>query len=203
VQLNPAALVLVLDRSGSMSAPAQGGTKMDGLKAAVHLFADLVIPGQGDEMGSVQFDDAFNVLTPIGSYDAPKRTLIEADADTLTPRNFTSIGGGLQLGQTQLAGAASPRKVILVFTDGLQNTAADPIITLNAGQTVNIPVNITECERRITFVLNWDDPASQLAMTVRAPDGTVFSPTSPLSNQLVRYGQRSGYRYYQIAFPPV
>jgi len=39
--------------------------------------------------------------------------------------------------------------------------------------------------------------------TVSAPDNTQFTPNSPLSNQLVRYGERPGYRYYQIAFPPL
>jgi hypothetical protein len=271
VQLNPTSIELVLDRSGSMAAPAQGGTKMDGLKAAVQLFADLVIPGQGDEMGSVQFDDAFNVLTPFGAFDTAKQSAIVSDANTLTPRNFTSIGGGLQLGQTQVTTGMTPRKVILVFTDGMQNhpppiaiapivaagtevyavalgqpqnisvadlstlaassnghffltddtlvlrknfvqvladafrqnMAADPVFTIHAGEQLEFPVEITQCERRITFVLNWDDPASQVGLTVVAPDHTTFTPNSPLSNQLVRYGERPGYRYYQIAFPPL
>jgi hypothetical protein len=246
---------------------------MDGLKAAVHLFADLVIPGQGDEMGSVAFDDAFNVLTPFGTFDAGKQAAIKNDADTLTPRNFTSIGGGLQLGQSQVATGAAVRKVVLVFTDGLENTppmiavveppilaagtevyaiglgqsqnistaalsalaassnghffltddtlilrknfvqvladafrqnmAADPVLSITPGGVKTVAVSITECERRITFVLNWDDPASQLDLTARAPDGTLFNATSPFSNQLVRYGASPGYRYLQIAFPPL
>lgn len=273
VTLNPTALELVLDRSGSMAAPASGGSKMDALKAAVHLFADLVIPGQGDEMGTVEFDDAFGVLTPLGSFDAALRTMIESNVDTLTPRHNTSIGGGLQLGESQLAPSALGRKVILVFTDGLENTppmvatvepgilatgtevyaiglgqpqnistailselaasskgrffltddplilrknfvqvladafrhnmVADPILTLHPGEELNIPVSITECESRITFVLMWDDPTSVLEMEIEAPDGTLFTPASPSSNQLVRYGQYPSYRYYQIAFPPL
>ncbi|HXM17886.1 MAG TPA: choice-of-anchor D domain-containing protein [Candidatus Tumulicola sp.] len=273
VQLNPASVELVLDRSGSMSAPAQGGTKMDGLKAAVHLFADLMIPGQGDEMGSVEFDDAVNVLTPFGSYDTPKRDAIKNDADTLTPRHLTSIGGGLHTGQAQVVAGTTGRKVILVFTDGMENTppmiateeppilaagtevyaiglgqpqnisaaalsmlaassngnffqtddtlilrkhfvqvladafrqnmAQDPVFAIAQGATKKIPVSITQCERRITFVLNWDDAGSQVDLNVRAPDGTLFTPNSPNQNQLVRYGDFPGYRYYQIAFPPL
>jgi Abnormal spindle-like microcephaly-assoc'd, ASPM-SPD-2-Hydin/von Willebrand factor type A domain len=273
VQLQPVALELVLDRSGSMAAAAPGGTKMDALKSAVDMFADLVIPGQGDDMGSVEFDDAFNVLTPRAAYDAAQQTAIKAGVASLTPRNFTSIGGGLQLGQSEVSASAITRKAILVFTDGLENTppmianveptilaagteiyaiglgqpqnissaalsalaasangkffqtddtlilrknfiqvladafrnnmAADPIFNLSQGAVVEIPVRITECERRISFILNWDDPASQVEMTIRAPDGTTYFPNSSLSNQLVRYGQQPGYRYYQIAFPPI
>lgn len=121
VPLAPAVLELVLDRSGSMAAAAPGGTKMEALKAAVHLFADLVIPSQGNEMGSVEFDDAFAPLTPPGDFDVAKQQAIETGVDTLTPRNFTCIGGGLQLGQSQLSPSVAPRKVILVFTDGLEN----------------------------------------------------------------------------------
>ncbi len=273
VQVSPAALELVLDRSGSMAGPAPGGTKMDALKAAVKLFADLVIPGQGNEMGSVQFDDAVNVLTPFAVYDLAHQAAIEADAATLTPRNMTSIGGGMQLGQAQITPSALGRKIIVVFTDGLENTpptiasvepgitgagievyavglgqpqnissaalftlaasangkffqtddtlvlrknfvqvladayrnnmAADPIFTISQGQKVTVPVQITDCESRITFVLNWDNPASQIEMTIRAPDGTLYTPASPGVNQLVKYGSSPGYRYYQLALPPL
>lgn len=273
VQLSPAALELVLDRSGSMAGAAPGGTKMDALKAAVNLFANLTPIGQGDAMGAVEFDDAFDVLMPLLAYDGPQRAAIEAGAASLTPRHNTSIGGGLQLGQSELGGSALPRKVIVVFTDGMQNTppnietatppitkagtevyavglgqpqnissaalhalavnsngrffqtddtlilrkdfvqvladafrnkmAADPIFVLSAGETIKQTVNITECESRIGFILNWDDPASQLEMTVRAPDGSALTPASPFVNQLVRYGHGPGYRYYQIVFPPL
>jgi hypothetical protein len=273
VQLAPVSVELVLDRSGSMAGSAPGGTKMDALKAAVHLFANLLIPGQGDSIGSVEFDDAFNLLTPRATYDAAQQTAINSGVDTLTPRNFTSIGGGLRLSDAQLAGAFTARKIILIFTDGLENTppmiadvepqilgagrevyaiglgqppyisatalaelaasaqgkffvtddtlvlrknfvqvladsfrqnmAADPIFSLSPGQPIEVPVAITECERRISFALMWEDPASQIEMEVRAPDGTRFTPTSPRSNQLVRYGQSSAYRFYQVGFPPV
>jgi len=273
VQQNPLALEFVLDRSGSMSGAAPGGTKMDALKAAVALFADIVLPDQGNEMGSVQFDDQFSVLTPFASYTAAQQTQIETDAQTLSPRGMTSIGGGLQTAQAQVTPSALGRKAVVVFTDGMENTppmiasvepgmlaagleiyavglgqpqnissaalallaasangkffqtddtlilrkdfvqvladayrnnmAADPIFSLQSGQTVDTPVQITRCEKRITFILNWDDPQSQITFLVQAPDGTLFTPNSPNTNRLVRYGQKPGYAFYQIAFPPV
>jgi hypothetical protein len=272
VNLSPASIELVLDRSGSMSGAAPGGTKMDALKAAGRLFADLLPTGQGEEMGSVEFDDTVNVLTPFAAYDAAHRSVFESGIDSLSPRNRTSIGGGMQLGQDQLAGA-SGRKVMVVFTDGLENTpptiasvrpqviaagiesyavglgqpqnisaaalsqlavvsggkffqtddtlilrkdfvevladafrqnmAADPVVILLRGKQAEIPVLITDCERRISFVANWDNPSSGIDLDVVSPDGTVYTASSPSANQLVRFGARPGYRFLQIAFPPL
>ena len=272
VPVSPAAIELVLDRSGSMATAVSGGTRMTALQSAVGMFADLVIPSTGFEMGSVQFDDAFAVLTPRAAFDTTQQTAIKTGANTLTPRNLTSIGGGLNLGQQQLQPSTLPRKVAIVFTDGYQNSppdipsvepgvlaagtevyavglgdpaylsvadlselaassngkffqttdplvlrkqfveiladafrmnmAADPIITLNQGQHLDVPVEITQCEGRISFVLLWENMAAQVQFTVRAPDGTVFTPSAAVSNRLVRYTQRPGYRFYQIALPP-
>lgn len=273
VDPSPGALELVLDRSGSMLAPVAGGTKMDALKRAVNMFADVVLPGQGDAMGVVEFDDQFAVLTTAGAFDAAKQATVKADVASLSPRGMTSIGGGLQLGQSELTGASHSRKVILVMTDGMENTpptiaavqpaivsagietyavgfgqpqtisaqalsqlaassngkffvsddplilrknfaqiladafrqnvAADPILAVSSGQAVELPVWITDCERRITFVANWDDPNVQIGLEIVGPDGTVFSPGASSSNQLVRYAQHPGYCFYQIAFAPL
>jgi hypothetical protein len=223
-------------------------------------------------MGSVQFDDSFAVLTPLADFTSTQQTQVKADANTLTPRNFTSIGGGLQLGQTQLAGSPLPRKVAIVFTDGWENSpplvaavqpallnagtevyavglgdptmlsvavlsdlaassngkffqttdplvlrkqfvevladafrmnmAADPILALQQGVKVSVPVDITQCEARISFVLLWEDLSAQIQLAVRAPDGTTFTSSAVAHNRLVRYVQRPGYRFFQIALPP-
>jgi nitric oxide reductase activation protein len=105
-----------------MYGAARGGTKMDALKDAVNLFADLLIPGQGDEIGAIEFDDIANILTQFGAFDIAKQNTLKSNVNNLTPRNNTSIGGGLRLGQLQLGSANTQRKVILVFTDGLENT---------------------------------------------------------------------------------
>ena len=80
--------------------------------------------------------------------------------------------------------------------------AADPILDVHQGVPVTIPVNITNCESRISFVLLWEDPAAQIQFTVSAPDGTTFGAGSGAANRLVRYVQRPGYRFFQITLPP-
>ena len=272
VTVSPAAIELILDRSGSMSTAVTGGTRMTALQSAVSMFAELIIPDTGFSMGSVQFDTTEAVLTPLANFDTTQQSAIIAGANSLSPRNLTSIGGGLQLGQTSLAASAMPRNVAIVFTDGYENTppmvatvepgvisagtevyavglgdpaylsvaalqqlaassngkffqttdplvlrkqfvevladafrqnmAADPILDLQQGVPVTVPVNITSCESRISFVLLWEDPTAQVQFTVRAPDGTTFGSGSGVNNRLVRYIQRPGYRFFQITLPP-
>jgi hypothetical protein len=272
VTVSPAAIELILDRSGSMATAITGGTRMTALHSAVSMFAELVIPGTGFAMGAVQFDTSEAVLTPLANLDATQQAAIVAGANSLTPRNLTSIGGGLKLGQSSLAASVMTRKVAVVFTDGYENTppmiatvepgviaagtevyavglgdpaylstaalqslaassagkffqttdplvlrkqfvevladafrqnmAADPILDVHQGVPVTIPVNITNCESRISFVLLWEDPAAQIQFTVSAPDGTTFGAGSGAANRLVRYVQRPGYRFFQITLPP-
>jgi hypothetical protein len=272
VAVSPAAIELILDRSGSMATPVSNGTRMTALQSAVAMFADLVIPGTGFSMGSVQFDSQFAVLTALLNFDAAQQSAIIAGANSLTPRFLTSIGGGLALGQTSLSASAQTRRVAIVFTDGFENTppliatvgpgvlaagtevyavglgdpaylsvaalsqlaassngkffqttdalvlrkqfveiladafrqnmAADPILTLHQGVPVKFPVSITNCEGRISFILLWEDPRAQVQFSIQAPDGTTFGSLSANNNRLVRYIQRPGYRFFQIALPP-
>ena len=242
-----------------MATPITGGTRMTALQSAVNMFAQLVIPDTGFSMGSVQFDTTEAVLTPLADFDTTQQNTIITGANSLFPRNLTSIGGGLQLGQTSLAPSTIPRKVAIVFTDGYENTppmiatvepgvisagtevyavglgdpaylsvaalnqlaasssgkffqttdplvlrkqfveiladafrqnmAADPILTLQQGVSTTVPVSITNCDSRLSFVLLWEDPTAQIQFTVRAPDGTTFGAGSPTNNRLVRYVQ--------------
>lgn len=272
VTVSPAAIELILDRSGSMATAVTGGTRMTALQSAVSMFAELIVTGTGFAMGSTQFDTTEAVLTPLANLDTTQQAAIISGANSLTPRNLTSIGGGLQLGQTSLAPSAIPRKVAIVFTDGYENTppmiatvepgviaagtevyavglgdpaylstaalnslaassggkffqtidpltlrkqfvevladafrqnlAADPIFNLQQGVPMTVPVSITSCESRLSFVLLWEDPTAQIQFTVRAPDGTTFGANSGANNRLIRYIQRPGYRFFQITLPP-
>ena len=95
------------------------------------------------------------------------------------------------------------KQFVEVLADAFrQHMAADPILTAHQGVPITVPVSITTCESRISFVLLWEDPAAQFQFTVRAPDGTTFGAGSGAGNRLVRYIQRPGYRFFQITLPP-
>ena len=125
-------VMLVFDRSGSMSLPGTSGqTKIEEARAAASLFIQLVRAGTGNRVGVVSFSTTASspVDFPLSAVSAAnKNTLIGPSPFTggivggITPGGSTTIGGGLNAAYAQLpAGGANPRNVLL-FTDGLQNT---------------------------------------------------------------------------------
>ncbi len=174
VTVSLAAVELVLDRSGSMATAITGGTRMTALHSAVDMFANLVIPGAGFALGSVQFDTTEAVLTPLANLDATQQAAIVTGANSLTPRHLTSIGGGLKVAQASLTAAPMSRNVAIVFTDGYENTA--PMIAsvepgvLSAGTEV--------------YSVGLGDPAylstAALAALAASSKGKFFQTTDPL-----------------------
>jgi hypothetical protein len=125
------ATMLVLDQSGSMGwlAGIDNHTKrIDILHQAATQFVQLAQDSsrQGDGVGMVSFDN--NAYPGVGvtknngtGFDlAPVVTAIQG----LQPQGATSIGAGLQLGRNTLNPVTGyDQQAIIVFTDGLENTA--------------------------------------------------------------------------------
>lgn len=124
---DPINLALVLDKSGSMSGVAAGGSepKIDLLKKAVELFVKTWQPFSvpGDKIGVSYFSslvETFPSSPPIlQPYDAVSGSVI-ADVSAKTAGGYTAMGGGLQVAINELEAEADDRFVIL-FTDGMQN----------------------------------------------------------------------------------
>jgi Trypsin-like peptidase domain/von Willebrand factor type A domain len=124
-------VMLVFDRSGSMSLPGTSGqTKIEEARAAASLFVQLVRAGTGNRVGMVSFSTTASSPIDFGLNDvtAPnKNTLIGPSPFTagkigaLLPGGSTTIGGGLNAAYGQLTTGTNLRNVLL-FTDGLQNT---------------------------------------------------------------------------------
>jgi len=125
------AAMMVLDQSGSMGwlAGIDNHTKrIDILHQAATQFVQLAQDSsrQGDGVGMVSFDN--NAYPGVGvtknngtGFDlAPVVTAIQ----NLQPQGATSIGAGLQLGRNTLSPVTGyDQQAIIVFTDGLENTA--------------------------------------------------------------------------------
>ena len=136
------AVMLVLDRSGSMTTDAGNGhSRVELLRTAVSTFVDVMLPGDG--LGIVRFDNLVDTLMPVtdvgaapggaGRTQAQNIVTTHAPALTLDPRGSTSIGGGIQQAKTALDAAPASYSVraMVVLTDGLENTP--PLIAAVSG----------------------------------------------------------------------
>ena len=118
------AVMLVIDRSGSMSEGAGGGkTKINEARAAAELFISMVRTN-GNRAGLVSF--ANDAKSPpefaLANVTSGTKTQMIGKLPGITPGGATSIGDGLAAGRDQLAGATTLPRTILLLTDGMENT---------------------------------------------------------------------------------
>lgn len=136
-------VMLVIDRSGSMSEPdSGGGTKLSAALAASDYFADLLEDGRSDgqrnRIGIVTYSDAANLALSLTEANASLRNPGGPFATALAsvaaagPGGCTSIGSGIQVALTELCPPAgdcrnlslsgdNDRKAILLLSDGMEN----------------------------------------------------------------------------------
>jgi hypothetical protein len=124
-------VVLVFDRSGSMTLPGLGGgTKIEQAREAAALFVDLLRTDRTHRAGLVTFSTTASVVQALGAISGNKVALIGPPPGrnggaiaAITPNGMTTIGGGLQAGRQQLVSNPGPNMpAIVLLTDGLQNT---------------------------------------------------------------------------------
>jgi tyrosinase-like protein/VWA domain-containing protein len=134
------ATMLVLDQSGSMDwlAGVDATTKrIDVLHQAAGTFVQLVQRYPGDGVGMVSFDHNAYPGAPVTQYSGGPFDLLPVQnaIQGLHPQGATSIGGGLALGRNTLNPVTGyDHKALIVFTDGLENTApyiADVMSSIN------------------------------------------------------------------------
>ncbi len=130
----PRDVMLVMDRSGSMSLDAgTGRTRMVEVHDAASLFVQLIRTGAGDRVGLVSFSTTASTpvdfgLSPVNA--GTKNALIGPAPFSggivggLAPGGQTSIGKGLAVAQSQFppSGPAANQSTVLLLTDGLENT---------------------------------------------------------------------------------
>lgn len=123
------AMMMVLDKSGSMQEPSGVGTltREQVLRYSSNIFMTYVRQNNG--VGAVTFDqDAYDLLNPVaGPFGAPDDPFDTARSNALTalggyaanPTGLTAIGDGIERGHNNLAGVTGyDKKAIIVFTDG-------------------------------------------------------------------------------------
>jgi Trypsin-like peptidase domain/von Willebrand factor type A domain len=123
-------VMMVFDRSGSMGlVGALGRRKIDEARDAASLFVQLI--RSDNRVGLDSFSTQATkspVDSPISPVDSVRPSLIGGPpfsggiVGMLNPGGTTSIGDGLKTGSAEFGTGSNPRSILL-FTDGLQNTA--------------------------------------------------------------------------------
>lgn len=130
------ALVLVIDRSGSMSAPVDGGrTQLDLAREAVYQASRGL--SQRDQIAIIAFDSFADTLLPL--QPLPDLFTIEDALSRLAAGGGTNIRSGVALAAETIAAADARIRHLILLTDGISETDyADLIADLRArGVTVS------------------------------------------------------------------
>ena len=167
-------VMLILDRSGSMSELIGGISKIDAAKQGLKQFVSLIV--DSDNLGLTIFSDSSEVITPISPL-GPKRQDVLARINNIVP------GGSTLLFQTIAdqvqALQATPSKdirAVVVLTDGMDNLSHLTVNQLisqisasgeNAGNAVKV----------FTIAYGSDADASGLTKIANATGGQEYAGT--------------------------
>lgn len=111
----PAAVEIVLDRSGSMS-----GERLDAAKDAIIALTERLDPS--DSLGVVAFDDQVQVVLPARTLEQPNRAAARAAVARLLPGGMTNLSAGLLRGLQEARRAAGDGGATLILlSDGHAN----------------------------------------------------------------------------------
>ncbi len=118
VDRHAVAMVLVVDRSGSMGTVlANGATKMSFVKTSALSTARAL--GDGDQVALVTFGDQGQGRVELPLTAATDRAAVAAGVDKLAhAHEYTFLLSGLRLARDQLAGCRAAVRHIVVLTDG-------------------------------------------------------------------------------------
>ncbi|MGA2758883.1 MAG: VWA domain-containing protein [Candidatus Cybelea sp.] len=124
---------ICIDTSGSMAATDVFPTRAEASKAAARAFVSE--SPSGTKIGIISFAGAAGVVVPLS---ADRQTVLSGLDEIPSPNGATAIGDALALAARML-----PRKghrVVVLITDGVNNTGTDPMQVSQRLGTVHIPV---------------------------------------------------------------
>lgn len=115
------ALVVILDRSGSMGRSVLGSARSQqqiANEAAARAVASL---DEGDLVGVISFSLSPTVDVPLAPNDDPQRTAARIRA--IAPDGGTNLGPAMDLARRQLAEARAKNKHVVILSDGRSQAA--------------------------------------------------------------------------------
>jgi Ca-activated chloride channel family protein len=119
VPVRDGSVFICIDTSGSMSSTDVFPTRAQAAKAAARAFIDE--SPQGTRIGIISFAGAASVIAPL---NADHQAVIGALDEIPLPNGATAIGDALKLAAQMLPSAG--HRVVILITDGVNNTGNDP-----------------------------------------------------------------------------
>ena len=143
-------IVLAIDLSSSMEialpAGRAAGAARTRLEATRRAIQSLIDRRDGDRIGLVVFSEHGYVISPLTFDHAYLRDYVEfMDDQLLRGEGLTAIGEGIAAGNNLLTRMASPERrdaVMVVFTDGENNSGRDPVDVLAQSHAAGIRVHM-------------------------------------------------------------
>jgi Ca-activated chloride channel family protein len=159
-------IMMVLDLSQSMEEPIEGairqtsapgliaaapanmlGTPGSRMEAVKRSALDFVSKRGGDAVGLVVFSTNGYLVSPVSSdHESISQYLLMTGTHTLVNEGYTGIGEGLATAnrffkdEKERAGRRIKGQVIVVFTDGENNTGRDPMIEVERARAEGIRI---------------------------------------------------------------
>jgi Mg-chelatase subunit ChlD len=151
-----------------------GKTRLDTTKEALK---DLIGRRTGDRIGLVVFSDHAYLVTPL-TFDHGNlfRYVDMLDDQILRGEGMTAIGDGVAMATQLLARQSSgegSHKLIVVFTDGENNTGRDPLASLTEADTAGIRFHVIGID--LEEEVKKKPAVLQLITTVRRFGGQYFN----------------------------
>lgn len=165
----PVVAILVIDRSGSMSASG----KMEGAQAAAHAFLDQLQPGR-DKLGVIAFNEALTTLGALTLISEADRQSLKSAISRLGPDGDTAFYDAVYDATIDL-GPQPGRKVIIAMTDGKDNRSQHSLKnTIEFARENKVPL--------YTIGLGWDVQENRLEKMASQTGGRYYF--SPDASQL-------------------
>jgi predicted ribosomally synthesized peptide with SipW-like signal peptide len=134
-EVNEVDVMVVFDRSGSMDNQTNKfQNAKDGAKALVDAL------GPGAEVGLVSFNGNASLENNLGT----DRSTVKTTIDGLGSSGSTAIGDAINLAQNELStnGRVGANRVMVVLSNGGNNTGADPVTAANNAKGASPPTEI-------------------------------------------------------------
>lgn len=179
-----AAIVLAIDRSGSMAATDVAPSRLEAARVAIRAFLETV--PQRIEVGLVAYDHAVQTLQPPTK---DRREVLDA-LETIAPRGGTATGEALavSLASIRARGGERPAGAVVLLSDGVSTHGRDPVAEAREAKGLGVPV----------YTVALGTATGTIDVPTRS-GGTVTRPVPPDAATLQAIAERSGGLTFEAA----